>query len=247
MNVLVWIIMATLVDGITGLVGIFSLWVSDRFLRKLVGILVAFSAGALLSGAFFHLLAEAVVKIDAQVAFVFLLVGFVLFFLVERLLHWHHCHDGKCDVHPFTYLIVFGDGMHNFIDGVVIAASFVVGASFGVITTILVLGHEVPQELGNFGVLVYGGWSKLKAIVYSFLAQLTCVVGGIVGYFLTSSVNVALPFILSFAAGGFVYIAASDLIPQLHKEPKLWKSMQSFSFFIVGIVFIWLIKFLFGG
>ena len=245
MNVLGLILLVTFVNGTLGLVGIFSLFMRERLLRKLLLVLVAFSAGALLSGAFFHLLAESLAKVNAQTAFIFLLIGFVLFFLVERFLHWHHCHDGKCDVHPFSYLILFGDGVHNFIDGIVIAASFLVNIPFGIVTTLLIIAHELPQELGNFGVLVYGGFSRKKAIIYSFIAQLTCMLGGLVGYFLASTVEGVLPFILPFAAGGFVYIAASDLIPELHKEPKLKRSMLSFGFFVLGIIFVFLIKYLF--
>ncbi|MFH1510355.1 MAG: ZIP family metal transporter, partial [Candidatus Woesearchaeota archaeon] len=226
-------------------VGVFSLKMKEKLLKKLLIILVAFSAGALLSGAFLHLMEESLDKIAASTAFAFLLAGFVIFFLVERFLHWHHCHDGKCDVHPFSYLILFGDAVHNFIDGVVIAASFLVSVPFGFVTAALIIAHELPQELGNFGVLVYGGFSKGKAIVYSFIAQLTSVVGGVVGYFLASSVEGILPYILPAAAGGFVYIAASDLIPELHKEPRLKKSMVSFGLFVLGILFVWAIKFFF--
>jgi zinc and cadmium transporter len=150
-------------------------------------------------------------------------------------------------VHPVSYLIIFGDSVHNFIDGVIIGASFIVSVPFGIITTLLIIGHEIPQELGNFGVLVYGGFGKTKALLYSFLAQLSCVVGGVLGFVFSQRINGVIPFILPFAAGGFIYIAASDLIPELHKEPKLKKSLVSFGFFIVGIVFMFMLKYLFGG
>ncbi|MFH0979021.1 MAG: ZIP family metal transporter [Candidatus Woesearchaeota archaeon] len=242
MGILFWILLATLVNGAVGLIGIFSLFMSQRFLKKILMVLVAFSAGALLSGALFHLLGEALSVLDVTTVFVIFLIGFVLFFLVERFLHWHHCHDGKCEVHPFNYLVLFGDGVHNFIDGVVIAASFFVGIPFGFVTTLLIIAHEVPQELGNFGILIYGGFGKLKAVFYSFIAQLTCVLGGLIGYILSGSAKGLSAYVLPFAAGGFVYIAASDLVPELHKEPKMKKSMISFSFFVLGIVFIWLVK-----
>jgi len=246
MNVLLWIILATVVDGLTGLIGVFSLWIKDKLLNKLLMILVAFSAGALLSGAFFHLLAESLLSLSAMNVFVFMMIGFILFFIIERFLHWHHCHKGeKCAVHPVSYLILIGDGIHNLIDGIIIGASFVVNVNFGIITTLLILAHEIPQELGNFGVLVYSGFGKTKALLYNFLAQLTCVVGGLIGYLLSSRVQGVIPFILPFAAGGFIYIAASDLVPELHKEPKLKKLLISFAFFIIGIVFIFLLKYLF--
>jgi len=245
MNVLLWIILATVVDGLTGLIGVFSLWISDKLLKKLLLVLVAFSAGALLSGAFFHLLAESLASLPVILVFAYMMTGFVIFFLVERFLHWHHCHeDGECKVHPVSYLVLIGDGIHNFIDGLIIGASFLVSVHFGIITTLLILAHEIPQELGNFGVLIYSGFGKTKALLYNFIAQLTCVIGGIAGYFLSESIQGAVPVILPFAAGGFIYIAASDLVPELHKEPKLNKMLLSFAFFVIGIGFMLLMKLL---
>ncbi len=246
MNVLLWIILATVVDGLTGLIGIFSLWMKDRLLKKLLMILVAFSAGALLSGAFFHLLAESLVSLPVTIVFAFMMVGFIIFFIVERFLHWHHCHEEReCKVHPVSYLIIIGDGIHNFIDGIIIGASFLVNVHFGIITTLLILAHEIPQELGNFGVLVYSGFGKVKALIYTFISQLTCVIGGIASYLLSERIQGVIPFVLPFAAGGFIYIAASDLVPELHKEPKLKKLLVSFGFFMLGIIFIFLIKYFF--
>jgi zinc and cadmium transporter len=246
MDVLIWILLATVVNGLVGLVGIFSLWMKDKLFNKLIMVLVAFSAGALLSGAFFHLLPEALEELPAMNVFAFLMAGFIMFFIVERFLHWHHCHHhgGECKVHPVSYLILFGDGVHNLIDGIIIGVSFVVGVPFGIITTLLIIGHEIPQELGNFAVLVYGGFGKTKALIYSFISQLTCVIGGIAAYFFSRSIEGAVPLILPFAAGGFIYIAASDLIPELHKEPKLKKSLLSFGFFVVGIAFMLALKLL---
>lgn len=243
---LLWILSMTFLDGLVALVGVFSLWMNEKLLRKILFILVAFSAGALLSGAFFHLLAESLDAISATRAFIYLFIGFILFFIVEKFLHWHHCHEGKCDVHAFSYLILFGDAFHNFIDGLIIATSFLISIPFGIVTSLLIIGHEIPQELGNFGVLVYGGFEKRKALFYSFLVQITAVVGGIVGYLIGTSVEAAIPFMLPFAAGGFIYIAASDLIPELHKEPELKKSLTSFLFFLIGIVFMLGLKFVFG-
>jgi zinc and cadmium transporter len=183
---------------------------------------------------------------EALTAFGYLLVGFIAFFLIERFLHWRHCHEGKCDIHPFTHLILIGDGIHNFVDGLVIAASFMVSIAFGWVTTLMIILHEIPQELGDFGVLVYGGFEKIRALGFNFLAQLTCVVGGIAGFFLLYTPE-SIAFLLPFAAGGFIYIAASDLIPELHKEESLKKSMFSFVFFIIGIAFLLGVKILVGG
>lgn len=246
MHILAWIIIATILDSLTALVGILTIWLNQKLFKKLLIMLVAFSTGALLSGAFFHLIPEALDNLTPTATFTYVLAGFILFFLIERFLHWHHCHDGKCDVHPVRYLILFGDGIHNLIDGIIIGTSFMVSVPFGIITTFLVIGHEVPQELGNFGILVYSGWSKTKSLFYNLLAQMTCIIGGILSYLLSNTIGGIVPFILPFAAGGFIYIAASDLVPELHKEPHLKKAIISFSFFILGIVFMFAIKFIAG-
>ncbi|MFW5983121.1 MAG: ZIP family metal transporter [bacterium] len=171
-----------------------------------------------------------------------LIGGFTLFFIMEKFLHWHHCHEQEGDCpHTFTYLILIGDGLHNFIDGLVIAASFLVDTSFGFITTILIIGHEIPQELGDFGVLLHGGMEKKKALCYNFLSQLTAVIGGVVGFFIGSSFT---QYLLPLAAGGFVYIAASDLIPEISKEKKIKDIIISFLLFFAGIGFMLLLKML---
>jgi zinc and cadmium transporter len=246
MSVLLWIIAATMVDGLVSLVGAVTLVLKKETLNKLLMVLVAFSTGALLGGAFFHLMPEALEAMKPPVAFGYLLAGFILFFLIEKLLHWHHCHEEHCEVHTFTYLILFGDGIHNFIDGLVIAASFLVGIRFGIVTTLLILGHELPQELGDFGVLVHGGFSARKALAFNFLSQMTAVAGGVAGFLISGAAGFT-SLLLPFAAGGFVYIAASDLVPELHKEKRLGKSMLYFAFFLIGIGFMLGIKLLFGG
>lgn len=246
MPVLLWIIAATMIDGLAALVGAVTLVLKKETLNKLLMVLVAFSTGALLGGAFLHLMPEALEAMEPSAAFGYLLLGFILFFLIEKLLHWRHCHEGHCDVHAFTYLILFGDGIHNFIDGLVIAASFLVSIPFGIVTTLLILGHELPQELGDFGVLVHGGFSTRKALAFNFLSQMTAVAGGVAGFLLSGAAGFT-TLLLPFAAGGFVYIAASDLVPELHKEKRLAKSMFYFAFFLIGIGFMLGIKLLFGG
>ena len=186
----------TFLNGIVALIGVFSLWLKDRILRKIIMVLVAFSAGALLSGGLFHLLAESLEHLTTTVSFSLLLLGFILFFFIERFLKWHHCHEEKCEVHPFSYLILFGDGIHNFIDGLIIAASFLVNINFGIVTTLLIIGHEVPQELGDFGVLVYGGFSKVKALTFNFISQLTCMIGGVLGFFILTLDQVLFSYLL---------------------------------------------------
>jgi zinc and cadmium transporter len=244
-NILIWIILSTLLVCLLSLVGIFAFVFKSKILNKILLGLVGFSAGALMGGAFLHLLPESLEETKAITVGIFLLVGFSSFFLIERLLHWHHCHKGTCEVHTFTYMNLFGDAVHNFIDGVIIAISFISNIHVGIVTTIAIIAHEVPQEIGDFGVLIYGGFTKAKALVYNFLSALTALAGALFGYFLSTTLKEIIPSILPFAAGGFIYIAASDLIPELHKEPNLKKSLMSFFFFIAGISLMYAIKLIF--
>lgn len=247
MSTLLAIILATFINGLMAFAGAFGLFLREKTLQKTLIFLVAFSAGALLSGAFIHIIPEALQELDTNTVFGIALIGFATFFLIERYLHWHHCHeeDGDCEVHPVSTLILVGDAIHNFIDGLVIASSFLVDIRFGIITTVLILSHELPQELGNFGVLVHAGMEKKKALLYNFISQSTAIIGGIVGYLLAGEASFQV-YMLPIAAGGFIYIAASDLIPELHKEPSIKKSIANFLFFIIGIVFIVGMKSLFG-
>ena len=244
MEVLYSILLATFLVGVMGLVGIFALGMRRKFLEKVVFWLVAFSAGTLLGGAFFHLLAESLEILEPMPAMLYFVGGFVAFYLLERMLFWHHCHDGVCDVHPFSYLVLVGDAFHNIIDGILIAASFLVSVKLGWLTTLVIVSHEIPQELGNFAILIYGKFSKSKAIGYSFLAQLSAVIGGIAGYLIGTSFDTT--FLLPIAAGGFVYISASDLIPELQKENGHYRSIISFVLFVFGILFMLGTKWIFG-
>ena len=241
---LLWIILATFINGLVALLGVFTLGLKKESLEKVILGLVAFSAGALLSGGLFHLASKSLQNLTSNMTFGILIGGFTLFFVMEKFLHWHHCHEQEDDCpHPFTYLILIGDGLHNFIDGLVIAASFLVNASFGAITTILIIGHEIPQELGDFGVLLHGGMKKKKALFYNFISQLTAVVGGIIGFFIGSQFT---QYLIPLAAGGFVYIAASDLIPEIRKENKIKDIVISFLLFFVGIGFMLALKLILG-
>jgi zinc and cadmium transporter len=247
MSVLLWIISATIVVSLISLVGIVTLSLKKKLLNKILLILVGFAAGALMGGAFIHLLPESIEESSLSIVFLFVLVGFSLFFLIERVLKWHHCHKGKCSIHTLGHMNIIGDGVHNLIDGLIIAAAFLVNIPFGIITTIAIIAHEVPQEIGDFGVLIYGGFSKLKALFYNFLSALTAIIGAIVGFFLANSIEWLVPALIPFAAGGFIYIAGADLIPELHKEPDFKKSIWSYGFFLVGIIFMYIIKLIFRG
>lgn len=246
MHLLAWILLMTGIVSLVSLIGVFTLWMKDATFRKILFALVALSTGALLGGGLLHLAAESIGVLGTDAAFMLLIAGFSVFFLLEKFLFWHHCHEGKCDVHPYTYLILFGDGIHNFIDGLLIAASFFVNPAFGIVTTMIIISHEVPQELGDFGVLVHGGMKKRKALLYNLLSQMSCMLGGIVGYFASGIGGFQVSFLLPFAAGGFVYIAASDLIPELHKETDKKKSIIAFAFFVIGVLLMLGFKLAFG-
>jgi len=242
--VLLWILGSTIAASLISLIGVITLGLHEKILNKILLWLVGLSAGALMGGAFLHLLPEATEKLGEK-TFIYVLIGFVAFFLIERVLHWRHCHHGHCDVHTFTTMNILGDGIHNFIDGLVIAGAFIADIRLGIITTIAILAHELPQEMGDFAVLLHGGFTKAKALLYNFLASLSAIVGALIGYFISSGSDVFVTYLLPFAAGGFIYIAASDLVPELHKEQKLSRSVMSFIFFLIGIGAMVLIKVLF--
>ena len=244
---LAYILLATFMVSLFSFVGVVSLALNDKILNKILLILIGLSAGALMGGALLHLLPEAVEKSSGLDVYLLVLVGFILFFLIEKVLHWRHCHKEHCDVHTFHYMNLVGDSIHNFIDGMIMAASFVVSVPLGITTTIAISTHEIPQEIGDFGVLLYGGFSKRRAITLNFVVALTAVLGGIVGYFVSNLIENIVLFILPFAAGGFIYIAATDLVPEIRKELDMRKYMATLLVFICGILIMWVTKVVFGG
>lgn len=234
MKTLLWIILMTFIDGLLGLTGIFSCFISKDSLSKVIIFLVSFAAGSLIGGALFHFIPEALGKMSIGNMILMTSAGAALFFIIEKFLHWHHCHNGQCE-HVYTYLILYGDAVHNFIDGLIIAGSFVISTRLGIITSLLVMAHELPQEIGDFGVLVHGGFTRGKAIFYNFLAQLTAVLGGILGFFSLSLKENAV-YVLPVAAGGFLYIAIGDLIPEIFKEKNKIKIMINLLVIILGML-----------
>lgn len=165
-----------------------------------------------------HLLPEAVEEADPNLIFIIFVISFASFFLIEKLLFWRHCHKEECPIHSFGYMNLVGDGIHNFIDGLVIAGAFMINFHLGIATTLAIAAHEIPQEIGDFGVLIHAGFEYKTALIVNYLVALTVVLGGVVGYFFLSFSSNILPYILPVAAGGFVYIAASDLIPEIRRE-----------------------------
>ena len=160
---LIWILSATILVSLISLIGVFTLGVKTKTFDKILVLLVGFAAGGLIGGAFLHLLPEALERCGCNLVFFYTLIGFTIFFLMERYLYWRHCHEGVCDIHTFTYMNLIGDGVHNFADGLIIAASFTTDIKLGIVTTLAVIFHEIPQEMGDFGILVYGGFNKSRA------------------------------------------------------------------------------------
>ncbi len=256
------IMFSVLIVSLISFVGILALSLKQSVFNNLLFILVAFATGTLLAAALLDILPEALDSGKAAGAeglsvFMYVLVGILVFYSIERFIHWHHHHHREAahhhhihhgeeniqdkafkDVHAFTYLSLIGDAVHNFFDGVIIAASFLTNIPLGIATTVAIVAHEIPQEFGDFALLIYGGMTKGKALFYNFLSALTAFLGALVGYFFLNAIMSAKPYLLGFAAGGLMYIASTDLIPELHKETGTWKSIIQFLFMLGGIVLI---------
>ncbi|MFP3913709.1 MAG: ZIP family metal transporter [Actinomycetota bacterium] len=214
MATLVWIVVAGLAMSAIALCGALTLVLSERSLKRLVLPLVALAAGSLLGGALFHMLPEAVERLENRLSvYVAVVAGFVSFFLLEQFLHWHHCHRAPSRHRPLGYLILLADGVHNFIGGLAVGAAFIVDVELGVVTWLVAAAHEVPQELGDFGILVHSGWRPRLALTFNVLSAITFLIGGVFAYLASGTVDVAI--LIPFAAGNFIYIASADLIPQL--------------------------------
>lgn len=244
MEVWLYSLGSVVVVSLISLVGIFTLSIKIEKLRKILIYMISFAAGALLGDAFIHLLPSVVGKHGFGLNIsIYVLVGLGVMFVVEKVIHWRHCHHPTCDdhPHPFALMNLFGDGVHNFIDGLVIGAAYLVSIPVGIATTIAVVLHEIPQEIGDFGVLIHGGFSKAKALMLNFATALTAVLGVVVALLLSSYVENLTMFLIPFAAGGFIYIASADLIPEMHKTVKISRSLLQFLFFTLGIGVMFLV------
>jgi zinc and cadmium transporter len=246
---LIYILIATFLISAIAFIGALTLFLKQELLNKVLLILVSFSAGALIGGAFLHLIPEAIIKVgiaegEILKVFLYLIFGFAVFFILEQFISWHHHHDCvDCEkVAPFSYLVLISDGFHNFIDGFIIAASFIISLPVGLVASLAVGLHEIPQEIGDFGVLVYGGMKKGKALLLNFLSGFVAVLGGIAGFFLSERIGDSIVFLLPFAAGNFIYIAASDLIPEIKNNKTSQNSVTCFFLFLLGIILMLLLK-----
>ncbi len=238
-TILLQILIAVVIVSLISILGIF-IFFNKKILNKTLFFLVSFSAGTFLGVAFLDLLPEAFEDGFKEAIPIFILLGIISFFVLEKFLYWHHHHTGK-EIHGFTYLNIIGDAIHNFLDGAVIAISFLNSTALGIVTTIAVVAHEIPQEISDFAVLIYGGFSKAKALIYNFATALTAVVGALVTFFYSSAVESSSTYLISFVVGAFTYIASTDLIPEIQKEKDLKKSFAQFILLVLGIFLIWLV------
>lgn len=239
MDAIWWILGTTFAISLIAWIGILTLFLNEAMLDRILLVLVALAAGALIGGAFIHLLPRAIAEYgttDTLPLFLYLIVGFCLFFVLEQFIHWHHHHAATHEHEPVSYLVLLSDTVHNFIDGLVIAGAFLLSVELGLVTAAAIALHEIPQEIGDYGVLVYGGFDRLHALVLNYITQATVILGGIAGYFFSGFVQGVPAFLLPFAAGTFIYIASSDLIPEIKHEDDVRKAGLYFVVFVVGIL-----------
>ncbi len=238
MTSLAWIVVSGLAMSAIALVGSVTLLMKKETLERLLLPLVALAAGSLIGGAFFHMLPAALNQQQSGLQVGVLVVcGFSVFFLLEQFLHWHHCHHASNECkQPLTYLILIGDGLHNFLGGLAIGGMFLIDIGLGITGWLAAAAHEVPQELGDFGVLLHGGWRKRQALLFNLVSGLTFLVGGVTAYGLSFQMDVA--WLIPFAAGNFLYIGASDLVPEVNKHQNQRRNITHVMAFFVGLAIL---------
>ena len=236
----IWLysIISVLLVSIISLIGVITLALKDHHVKNSLLFLVSFSAGALFGDAFIHLIPETFEFNRGVDLSIYILLGITVFFVLEKFIQWRHCHipTSKNHPHPFAFMNLIGDGLHNFIDGLIIGGSYLVNIPLGITTTLAVILHEIPQEIGDFGVLLHAGLKKSKALLYNFLSGILAIFGAILAIIIGSNLDGFTLFLIPFTAGGFIYIAGSDLIPELQKEVKPLRSFIQLSAFILGIL-----------
>lgn len=242
MSTLAWIIVGGVLMSAIAMVGSVTLFLKPETLNRMLLPLVAFAAGSLIGGAFFHMIPAAFDGNDNSLGIgVAVVAGFTTFFVLEQLLHWHHCHRAQSDCkQPLTYLILIGDALHNFLGGLAIAGTFLIDIRLGITSWLAAAAHEVPQELGDFGVLVHGGWSKRRALLFNVLSGLTFLLGGLLAYGLSFQMDVS--WLIPFAAGNFLYIGASDLVPEVNKHDDHRANAVHLVVFVLGVALLFFAK-----
>ncbi len=239
MTTLAWIIVLGIAMSAIAMVGSITLVLSEEALDRLLIPLVALAAGSLLGGAFLHMLPNAIDALgNTQAVWLWFLGGFTGFFVLEQTLHWHHCHRAVSKHRPMGHLILVADGLHNFVGGLSVASAFFIDHRVGLVAWAVAAAHEIPQELGDFGILVNSGWDRRSALVYNVASGSTFLIGGLVAYALSGSVDIL--FLGPFAAGNFAYIGATDLLPELTTDPALDSKVIGFAAFVSGLFILWL-------
>ncbi|MBI2048366.1 MAG: ZIP family metal transporter [Parcubacteria group bacterium] len=258
MNPSLFIFSSVIIVSLVSLVGVFTLSFSEKILRRALFLLVSIAAGALLGDAFYHLIPEAFEKTgNPALVSSFIIFGILFFFVLEKFLHWHHSHSEeecadnerahgmeKSAIHPLGYLILVSDGLHNFLDGLIIAASYLVSVEIGIATTLAIILHEIPQEIGDFGILLHAGFRKMQALFLNFLSALLAVLGASLVLIFNEIGAEAISWLIPLAAGGFIYIASADLIPELHKTKEAGLSVAQFGAMVLGVLLVLSLRFL---
>jgi len=254
MTVLLWIVASSIAGGLlsVGCAALFALNARAHW----VNALVSYAIGALLGAVFLDVLPEAIKLTDnVSVLSGTVLAGILLFFTLEKLMLWRHCHHDHCEVHepvqPHTHgrsgmMIVVGDTFHNFVDGVIIAAAFLTDIQLGIVTALAIIAHEIPQEVGDFMILLHSGYSKAKALWLNLLSSLATLVGGVLAYFALQSVQSCVPTLLALAAASMLYVAVADLIPGLHQRTRLRDTVEQVLLIVAGVSSILLVNLVVG-
>ncbi len=241
MEILIYTILALFATSVGSVMLASSLLLlNNKWLGKISGYLLYLAGGTLLSSALLGLIPEASETLSLHEVVLWVLIGILLFFLLEKIILWRSCHDENCErqIHAAAPMILIGDAFHNAIDGVVIAASFLTSTELGIFVTLSVVLHEIPQELGDFGILIKGGYTRKKALWYNLLSGSSSLVAGIAAYYLLDYVKVAVPYTIAIAAASFLYISMADLIPEMHKETKPKESVIQIIMILTGVCII---------
>jgi zinc and cadmium transporter len=241
MKVWIYSLVSVIAVSLISLIGVFTLALKRDTLSKILLFLVSFAVGGLFGDTFIHLLPEAFTKLGANLTTsLYIIAGILIFFILEKFIRWRHCHvpSSEGHLHPVVTLNLIGDGVHNLIDGMIIAASFSVSIPIGVATTLAVILHEIPQEIGDFGVLVHGGLPVKKALFFNFLSAITAILGALISLIIGPYIKGYTVSIIPITAGGFLYIAGSDLIPELHEgcDIKISTAVWQFVFIVLGVL-----------
>ena len=237
MPLILWILLSTVLASIGAILGAsFVLVMKDKQRNALIPSFVSYATGTLLGSAFLGMIPKALHHASHLSVSAMILVGIILFFLLEKLVIWRHCHKENCETHTRAGpLILFGDAFHNFVDGVVIATAFLSDIRLGVVTTIAVIAHEIPQEMGDFAILLQSGYTRQRALLYNFISAISSLPGAVIAYYYLKTEQVVVPFVLAISAASFIYIALADLIPGLHRTIDFKKSVVQLSLILAGI------------